>query len=396
MKKSAVVVCLAVFCLSFTASFAQSRRTPPSDNSGKANQRNPKPAESPTPAPASEEQPMLNDELPTDDKDIIRVDTNLVTIPVKISDRKGRFIGGLTKENFQILEDDEEQEIAYFTNEEQPFTVALVLDMSYSTTFKITEIQSAAMAFVAQLRPNDKVMVISFDQEVHLLCNPTSDRKVLQTAIKSTKVASGTSLYDAVDLIINQKFKRMAGRKAIVLFTDGVDTTSYHAFAVNNLSDALELDALVYPVQYDTFNDVQNIKNKPVVVPPTNSPFPVPTTVPSNPLPFPIPVPNIPNGTAGSQGTTPEDYRKADEYLNELANRTSGRLYKASSTGNLALAFSNIAAELRQYYSLGYYPKGEAKTGSKRKIKVRVNQQGLVVRARDFYVVGKKEKKDDK
>lgn len=396
MKKYAVAVCLTIICLSFTLNFAQSRRVPPSDNSGKANKRDPKPADSPTPAPTPEEQPPLDDESPIDDKDIIRVDTDLVTIPVKISDRKGRFIGGLTKENFQILEDDAEQEIAYFTNEEQPFTVALVLDMSYSATFKITEIQSAAMAFITQLRPNDKVMVVSFDQEVHLLCNPTNDRKVLQTAIKSTKVASGTSLYDAVDLIINQKFKRMSGRKAIVLFTDGVDTTSFHAFAVNNLSDALELDALVYPVQYDTFNDVQNIKNKPVTVPPTNSPFPVPTTVPNNPLPFPIPIPNIGGATPSSQGTSAEDYRKADEYLNELANRTSGRLYKASSTVNLAQAFSNIAAELRQYYSLGYYPKGEAKTGSKRKIKVRVNQQGLVVRARDFYIVGKKEKKDGK
>jgi Ca-activated chloride channel family protein len=393
MKRFAVVIFLAVFCIGFTDNYAQSRRVPPSDNSnGKANQRSPKPAESPTP-PAPQETPLSKDETPIDDKDIIRVATDLVTIPVKISDRKGRFVGGLTKENFQIFEDETAQEIAYFTNEEQPFTVALVLDMSYSSTFKITEIQSAAMAFIAQLRPNDKVMVVSFDQEVHVLCNPTSDRKTLQTAIKSTKVASGTSLYDAVDVVINQKFRGLSGRKAIVLFTDGVDTTSFHAYAVNNLSDALELDALVFPVQYDTFNDVQNIKNKPVITqPPTNNPFPVPTTVPSSPLPFPIPVPNVGGATASDQGTSPEDYRKAGEYLNELANRTSGRLYKASSTANLALAFSNIAAELRQYYSLGYYPKAEGKTGGKRKIKVRVNQEGLVVRARDFYIVGKKNK----
>jgi Ca-activated chloride channel family protein len=392
MKRYAVAVLITVICLGFTVNFAQSRRTPPADNSpGKVNQRAPKPIESPT--PATQEEPQFKDEAPVEDKDIIRVDTDLVAIPVKISDRKGRFISGLTKENFQIFEDDAPQEIAYFTNEEQPFTVALVLDMSYSSTFKITEIQSAAMAFIAQLRPNDKVMVVSFDQEVHVLCNPTSDRKTLQTAIKSTKIASGTSLYDAVDVVINQKFRGLSGRKAMVLFTDGVDTTSYHAFAVNNLSDALELDALVYPVQYDTFNDVQNIKNKPVITqPPTNNPFPVPTTVPSNPLPFPIPVPNVGGATASSQGTSPEDYRKAGEYLNELANRTSGRLYKAGSTGNLALAFSNIAAELRQYYSLGYYPKTQGKTGSKRKLKVRVNQEGLVVRARDFYIVGKKDK----
>lgn len=110
MKRFAVAGFLVVFCLSFTVNYAQSRRVPPSDNSnGKANQRNPKPAESPT----SQETPSLKDETPVDDKDIIRVDTDLVTIPVKISDRKGRFISGLTKENFQIFEDEAAQEIAY-------------------------------------------------------------------------------------------------------------------------------------------------------------------------------------------------------------------------------------------------------------------------------------------
>jgi len=140
---------------------------------------------------------------------------------------------------------------------------------------------------------------------------------------------------------------------------------------------------------------VQAIKSKPVVVaPPTNNPYPVPTTSTRNPLPFPLPT--VGAGTPSSQGTSTEDYRKAGEYLSDLADRTGGRVYKASTTANLALAFSRIAAELRQFYSLGYYPKEELKAGSKRKIKVRVNGQGMVVRARDFYIVGKKEKKDGK
>nr|MBA3694841.1 VWA domain-containing protein [Acidobacteriota bacterium] len=342
MKKYAVVVFLAIVCLNLTVCFAQSRRVPPySESSDKPNKRDSKPAESPTPAPIIEEPTILNNEPPPiEDKDVIRVDTDLVTIPIKVSDRNGRFVGGLTKENFRVIEDETEQEIAYFSNEEQPFTVALVLDMSYSSTFKITEIQNAAMAFIAQLRPLDKVMVVSFDEQIHLLCNPTTDRKALQMAIKGTKIASGTSLYDAVDLVINNAFKKVSGRKAIVLFTDGVDTTSYHAFAVNNLSDALELDALVYPIQYDTYSDVQAIKSKPVVVaPPTNNPYPVPTTSTRNPLPFPLPLPTG-RATPNSQGTSTEDYRKAVEYLSDLADRTGGRVYKASTTANLALAFS--------------------------------------------------------
>ncbi len=383
MKKYAFVLVALLICLSFTFSFAQSRRAPTDSDNQKANKRPTTPIPTPTPieTKASETEIEQDTNVQTDGE-VLRVDTELVTIPVKISDRKGRFIGGLMKEDFQVFEDNAPQEITYFSNEQQPFTVALVLDMSYSTTFKIAEIQQAAMAFIAQLRENDKVMIISFDEEVHLLCQPTTDRKVMQTAIRSTKIASGTSLYEAVDLVINDKFRKTNGRKAIVLFTDGVDTTSRKAHDLNNLSDALELDALVYPIQYDTFNDVQAIKNRPVIVPPTQ-PSPIPT---QNKSPFPFPIPTNGVGTPSGQGTSAEDYRKADEYLNQMADRTGGRLYQASTTANLALAFSNIAAELREYYSLGYYPKEDAKTGKKRKIKVRVTQTGLVVRARDGYV----------
>ncbi len=393
MKKSLMICGLAMICLSSTLSFAQARRVQTqTDTETKANKREPKPAQSPTPAPAptvEEVAPPSDGQPIIEDPDAIKIDTELVTIPFKVTDRKGKFIGGLTQANFQVAEDQVEQEIGYFTNEEQPFTVALVLDMSYSTTFKIAEIQSAALGFINQLRPNDKVMVISFDEEVHFLCNPTNDRTVLEKAIKSTKIASGTSLYEAVSLVMNEKLSRINGRKAIVLFTDGVDTTSRQASDLSNLNDALELDALVFPLKYDTFADVQAIKNKPVIVPPTQ-PSPIPS---QNKSPFPFPFPTSGVGTPSSQGTSAEDYRRAGEYLNELANRTNGRIYEADTTINLAQAFSSIANELRQFYSLGYYPKETAKTGKKRKIKVRVNQPGLVVRARDGYVVRKAEAK---
>jgi Ca-activated chloride channel homolog len=300
-------------------------------------------------------------------EEILTVDTNLVTIPVKISDRNGRLISGLKKADFKIFENNLEQEIAYFSNEEQPFTVALVLDMSYSTTFKINEIHSAASAFIAQLRPNDKVMIVSFDEEVHLLCEPTNDRDQLLRAIRSTKIATGTSLYEAVDIVINEKL----------------------VSSFNNESDASELDALIYPIQYDTYNDVQQMKNKPVVMkPPTTSP--IPSSTPSSPFPFPIPTSGV--GTPSSQGTTAEEYRKAGEYLEDMANRTGGRIYQATTTSNLATAFSKIANELREFYSLGYYPPTEGKVGERRKIKVKINQTNLAVRSRDSYIVGKKSK----
>ena len=392
-----LTVLLFVFFLTSSAS-AQSRRVVPDPNqTQKANKRPDQTAPSPTPPVEKEETNTTNIELietnsesAGTDGETITVETDLVTVPVKISDRAGKFIGGLTKENFQVLENDALQEIAYFSNEQQPFTVALVLDMSYSTKFKIAEIQSAAIIFISQLRENDRVMVVSFDEQVHVLSPPTNDRQVLTRAIRSTKIGSGTSLYEAVDLVINQKLKNIKGRKAIVLFTDGVDTSSLRADNRGNVSDALELDAIIYPIKYDTFRDVQAMKNKPVVVPPS-----IPGTIPSqnkNPFPFPLPTSGV--GTPSSQGTSPEDYRKAAEYLDEMASRTGGRIYEADSTGNLALAFSKIAAELREYYGLGYYPKEEAKPGKIRRIKVRVNQKGAVVRARDSYIIGEKVKSE--
>lgn len=395
MKKNAIFLFSAIICLSFTVGFSQSRRiTPTTDTNKKANQREPTPVESPTPPnnnTAAQTQQMVDENAEIDDTEVIKVETGLVTIPVKVLDRSGRFIGGLTKDHFKVLEDNVEQEIAYFSNEQQPFTVALVLDMSFSAKFKAEEIQAAALAFINQLRPNDKVMVVSFDAEIYVQCEPTNDRKVLQAAIRNTKISYGTSLYDAMDLVINEKLKKITGRKAIVLFSDGVDTSSKKVYEMQNLSDALELDALIYPIQYDTYNEVQAMKNKPVIQQP-KQPSPIPSKDKS-PFPFPLPTGGGGVGTMDSKGTTAAEYQKADEYLNDLANRTGGRLYKASTIANLSDSFSRIASELREYYSLGFYPKDGTEEGTKHKIKVRVDQQGVAVKARDSYSIKKKDKK---
>lgn len=406
MKKAAVFMCLTFFCfVSAAENFAQSRNKQPAPEGVKANRRPAATATAPSSTAQAESAPAaavpenLNEPSQEDgntetDSEILKIETEIVSIPVRVSDRKGRFIGGLIKENFQVLEDKIPQEIAYFSNERQPFTVALVLDMSYSTTFKIAEIHQAAINFIGQLRGADKVMIVSFDGEVHVLTEPTGDRDALTRAVRSTAISqTGTSLYEAVDLVVNQKLKKIAGRKAIVLFTDGVDTTSRRANDLGNLSDALESDALVYPIRYDTFSDVQAMKNKPVIVPPARK-SPIPST---NPSPFPFPFPTGTGGsgsigTPGAAGTTVEDYRKAEEYLNEMANRTGGTVYQASTGANLAQAFSAIAAELREYYSLGYYPKENRKAGKTRRLKVLVDRKDMVVRARESYVVGKKVK----
>ena len=254
--------------------------------------------------------------------------------------------------------------------------------MSYSTTFKIAQIQSAAIAFIDQLRPQDKVMVVSFDAEVHMLCEATSDRKEIYRAIKTTKISDGTSLYEAVDLVINNRLRAIDGRKAVILFTDGVDTTSRRANDLTNLSDAMELDALIYPVRYDTFSDVQRMRSRTVAAKPP------PITAPTREEPgnsFPINIPKV-GEIAGSQGTTPEEYEKAGEYLDQLAMRTGGRLYPATTIGNLADAYAKIASELREFYSIGYYPIADRVAGKNTSVKIKVDREGLVVRSRESFI----------
>ncbi len=375
-----------IFLLIAAANIAgQSRRGSTQPAGEKSNVR---PKSSPTPTPTPEPDPDTAD---VDDSEVITVDTRLVTIPVRVIDRKSRFVAGLVKDNFKVFEDGTEQEITHFSNEQQPFTVALVLDMSYSTTFKITEIQSAAIAFIDQLRPQDKVMVVSFDEEIHVLCEPTNDRKEIYRAISGTKISTGTSLYETVDMVINKRLKTIEGRKAIILFTDGVDTTSREAHYTGNLNDVMELDALIYPIRYDTFSDVQAMKDKPGTAMPGTLPRTPPTMPTKNPSsPFPIPIEMI--GMPSSKGTSPEEYAAAEEYLNQLALRTGGQVYVASTFGNLTGAFAKIASELREFYSIGYYPKDDENTRKTRRLKVKVDQEGVAVRARESYVVGKKSK----
>jgi ABC-type glycerol-3-phosphate transport system substrate-binding protein len=142
---------------------------------------------------------------------------------------------------------------------------------------------------------------------------------------------------------------------------------------------------LIYPIQYDTYSDVQRQAGSPKIP----SPLPQPE---NNPLPIPLPLPGSTGGVFGGSGTTAEEYEAAKEYLQELATQTGGRLYRASTATDLAVAFKSIADELRETYSLGFYP-GEEKRNKKRiKLKVRVSRENAVVRARDSYVLSKKEK----
>jgi VWFA-related protein len=320
--------------------------------------------------------------------DVVRVDTALVTVPVSVLDRQGRFVPNLRREDFSVFENGIEQSIAYFEPAEKPFTVALVLDTSASTHFHLWEIKEAAIAFATQLRPQDRVLVVSFNDQVLVLTEATNDLNVVNTVIQqNATTGDSTRLYDAVDLVIKERLNKIKGRKAIVLFTDGVDTSSYLATYQSTLREVEELDALIYPIQYDTsdyLRAMQGAGSITIVSSSSGWPFPGRSSsqvIYSGPTTGGIPPP----------GTTKAEYERADKYLHELAEKTGARLYQANDPSQLAQAFSRIAEELRRQYSLGYYPQNNpqpsaVQSGERRQIKVRVHQPNLAVRARDSYL----------
>ena len=400
--RNLVFACL-VLGLASAASFGQATRPrvvptptpkPPTiqnDTARPTGERRPPVLASPNgsrPAPVAT--PTPGGQIIGDSDEEIKVETNLVTMPVSVLDRDGRFVSGLSQRDFEIFENGAQQKIEYFQSVEQPFTVILMIDVSPSTQFRIDEIQTAAISFVDQLRPNDKVMVVSFDEHFRVLSEPTNNRAQLRSAIRMAEFGDGTSLYEAVDNALNRQLARIQGRKAIVLFTDGVDTTSRRADIQSTLADVEESEALVYPIRYNTQRDIYagggggmgyprsrrrggNIGGWGGVI----------GIILGGGIP-----PIGPGGPIGGGGGSRGEYERGRQYLEELAAKSGGRHFEADTTYDLDTAFAGIAEELRRQYSVGYYPETVGQKGDRRQIKVRVMRPGLVVRAKTSYIVG--------
>jgi Ca-activated chloride channel family protein len=343
--------------------------------------------------------PSKDEPVELGEGDILRVNTNLVTVPVSVLDRNGKYVPNLRKEDFRIFEEGEEQDVAYFASVEKPFTVALVIDTSGSTLGKLEEIHDAAIQFVNKLRPDDTVMVVSFNDRVRLLCEPTNDRYIVESAIRRAEPGDGTKLYDAVDFVINERFNRIKGRKAIVLFTDGVDTTSRRASYESTTRDAEELDALIYPILYDTYTDTVGRLGGGGMGRRRGGGGGVSI---ADVLGAILSGGNVNMGGGGGgggagpscRGCTREEYERGEAYLRDLAQRTGTRVEEAGDGRNLSQAFSVIAEELRRQYSIGYYPKGQSQAGQRRRINVRVTQPNMAVRARDSYIMSSQQSSD--
>jgi VWFA-related protein len=309
------------------------------------------------------------------DVEVLKIDTNLVTVPVIASSRTGGYIADLKKEEFKLTEDGVAQEIAFLASVDAPFYVVLMLDTSGSTKEKLPLIQRAAIDFLEQIRPNDKVKVISFDGVLRSWDDFTSDKTILRNAISKTRVGGGTRVYDAVQLALDS-LRPIQQRKAIVLLTDGVDSYSNRASFESTVRDLDESGVIVYPIRYDTKVETQKMvlqQNADANVGRLSR------------VPNPGTLGNPPPPNANIRARLDNAYLLADDYLKKLADRSGGQLSRADTVASLPQAFAAIAGELRTQYLLGYYPTNKNDNPAYRKIQVKTSRKDIAIRARPGY-----------
>jgi Ca-activated chloride channel family protein len=331
-------------------------------------------------------------QVPGDDDQVIKLESTLVNIPLLVSDRSGRYVPQLNKDDFVLYEDGTQQEIASFGSEEVPFSVALLLDVSPSVEGNIEGIQDAALAFVRQLRPQDRVMVVSFDRQPHFLTDLTSDRRQLEWAIRSISTGSGTSVYDAIYETVSRRMRNIEGRKALLLFSDGEDTTSSQASYDDAINIVSESDVLVYGLRYPGTSG-GNIHINPWPRSPIPN-FPLP-------LPWPWPFPRRRRGpftltnlggnghvmNAAATAAQSRNRRRGNgDFMADITAAGGGPVYDAERIGDLSRLANKIAEELRHVYVLSYYPSNPLSNGGYRSVRVRVkNRDDIAVRHRRGY-----------
>jgi VWFA-related protein len=261
-------------------------------------------------------------------------EVNNVLLWASVTDSDDHFVSGLKKEDFRVTENGVQQEILQFAPEERPITMAILVDTSGSMREAMSEVHEAATSFVATLRPEDKALVIEFDDKVYLVQDLTADQKLLKEAITSSEALGGTSLYDALHAAF-RKLKGIEGRKAVVILSDGEDTSSQFSYD-RVLEEAKSQNLLVYGI-----------------------------------------------GLGSGWGQGP---RRG--VLKEFSDVTGGRAHFVSKASELAGVYQKIAEELRSQYFLAYATENKVWDGRWIKLSVEMNKSDLKVRARrGFFAV---------
>jgi len=317
----------------------------------------------------------------------IKVETRLVSVPVIVSDRNGRYVPNLTASDFTVLQDGVPQTIEFFAAAQEPLTIALLIDTSQSTRPVLGDIKDSARSFIKLLGPRDRATIVSFDYDTHILSPLTADQDLLKKAIKQAEIPEyfGTTLRDAAYDTITRSFTGIKGRKAVIILTDGKDAGS--RINSRDLLYALEeSDTLVYTVMFKT--DERNLV--------AQFPFPGGNRDGIFRRRFPRGGGRFPDGGFPPIQNRRDNPRRAErveranqvaeEFLRKLSDTTAGRFY-TSDSGKLIKTFEMIVEELRFQYRLGFYPWDEASEKTLRELKVKVSRADSVVRSRGSYRV---------
>jgi Ca-activated chloride channel family protein len=362
---------------------------------------NARPTVTPTPRPQSTATKQEGEEV--DEGDVVRVETQLVSVPAVVTDGDGRPVVNLRAENFLLYEDGRPQQISNFATTEAPFEVALLLDTSGSTRSDVALIRRAALAFIESLRPGDRVSIVAFNTAddgadklatVDVLTKLTSDRAVLRKALNNIGTSNGTPFYDALEQIAEKVFSEpprmeVRGRRAVVALTDGVDSASLAEFAESR-ARLLGVGVACYFVQVNTEDFVedrllQDCQSYGTI-------HLSKTQLRRYQRIF------VPRGHADDYANfcqlgpfermqiSRQLYNLARAEIADLARASGGKTFNAVSLQDARAAFAQVADEIGTQYSLGYYSTNKARDGRFRSIRVEVRGvRNAQVRAREGY-----------
>jgi len=286
--------------------------------------------------------------------DIIKIDSRLVNLNVRVTDSAGKLIPNLSQADFQIFENNVEQQVVRFEPVTSPVSVVLLLDASSSTREHWKIIKKAAKKFIETLSPNTPIAVAAFTRRFMVICDFSCDRKTLKERIdKSKNLSSGTAFYDATWSTLNLFREVKEQRKAIVMLTDGVDNSlSDEDFEPKHPFDEVlarisQDEITIYPIYFDTEYQV----------------------------------------TVRMHGSdTHESYVTAREQLKRIADETGGTLFKADRAEDLEGVYQRVASELQTLYSVSYNPADKDYDGKWRNVDVKVKQGAAMARTkRGFY-----------
>ena len=337
-----------------------------------------------------------------DDEEVIKIDTELVEVPIVVTDKTGKPILNLKRTNFTVFEDGKPQEVTDFGAASAPFEVALLLDTSGSTRSDLQLIKRSAEGFINSLRPGDRVSIIAYRTETRdnraapiseVLSGLTDDRAALKSALDRVTTSNGTPYYDGLLKIVEDVFRGDAkdefrGRRALVALTDGVDSTSSSDF--DEARELLENSGITcYFIQVNTrdffeenlLGDCESaIRFSAAQIRRYYRKF-YPNSSIEKASNF------CQLGDFERLAISKKLYELALSEMTGLAKSSGGKVFPAADISDSRNAFKSVAAEIGTKYSLGYYSTNEKKDGKYRKIKVELKglPVGGQVRAREGY-----------